>query len=90
MPRPRHNDNYDEVARFQHPDGPLILITQRKGERKHSFSILKTFENDERQIAHTAYLNRRHIPAIRELLDKAEEWLDQEVERTAAAKAVAR
>lgn len=81
------NAGFEEVKVFQDPSGVALVITQKKGESKHSFSLLKTYEKDG-VLQRTSYLNRRHLAAARALLDKAEEWLDEEVERSAAARAV--
>lgn len=82
QPHPR----FEDVASFQHPSGVVIVVTKKVGESRHSFSILKTYGDGTKR---TSFLNRRHVSAVRELLDQVEEWLDTQVEHDAAKRAVA-
>jgi hypothetical protein len=54
-----------------------------------SYMFAKEFERDG-QIVRTGYLNRRHTAALRRLVAKVEEWLDQEVERAGVKATAAR
>ena len=77
---------YKEVETLRDEDGVVAIVTQ-KGDTHHlSFSIEKIFERDGK-FTHTGFLNRRHIPGVRRLLTKLEDYLDREVDRTVAKRA---
>jgi hypothetical protein len=77
------NSQYEEAAVLRDPDGVVCVITRRTNSEMLSFMFCKEFERDG-QIVRTGYLNRRHTTALRRLVAKVEEWLDQEVERAGA------
>jgi hypothetical protein len=84
-------ENYEEVDVLRDPDGVVAVITRRTigEETYHSFAIKKEFERDGK-IERTSYLNRRHSAAVRRLLQRVDEYLDREVERSTARRATQR
>lgn len=54
------------------PDGVAVVITERNRDGRVSFSLIREYEisGSTRQ---TNFLNRRHIAAVRRLLDDLEE-----------------
>lgn len=79
MSRP---NEYREVDSISDPDGVVLVVTERVGTGHLTFRIQKEYEHGG-ETKHTSYLGRRHIPAIRRLLSKAESLLDIHSERQA-------
>ena len=77
---------FKEVEILRDPDGVILIITEKVGAGTYSFSLQKEYEKDG-TILRASFLNRRHIDAIRRLVTKAEDWLDQEADRAASRKA---
>ena len=75
------NDRFQPVATIRDPDGPEVVITQRVDTKKHSFALRKEFLGPDGTPSKSVFFNRRHIPALRRLLDEAEAWLDAEEDR---------
>jgi hypothetical protein len=71
---------YEEVAVIRDPDGLIAVISKKKDSDYFSFAILKEFDREERRVR-SSFLNRRHVPAIKRLLTKVEEYLDLEADR---------
>jgi hypothetical protein len=69
-------DDFVEVATLRDPDGlglvaPVTMRVKENGYTSFSFALFKEFEkNGETQ--RTAFLNDRHLPAARRLLDEIE------------------
>ncbi len=78
------NAKFRTVHTITHPEGVLIEVTQRVGERRHSFAILKSYVGADGKPTRAAFLNRRHLAGLRASLDELEAWLDREEDRTAA------
>ena len=77
---------YQEVEDIRDPDGITIVITERIDTGHLSFRILKEYENHG-EVKTTSYLGRRHIPAIRRLLQLLEDRLEIQVDRQKLSRA---
>lgn len=77
---------YTEIDTIREPDSDVVaVITARQrpsGLTTYSFCISKEFQRREGgPVDRTAYLNPRHLGAVRRILDKVEERIDEERER---------
>lgn len=79
-------NGYEEVATLRDDDGIVAIVTRKGGTHHLSFSITKVFERDGKFV-NTGFLNKRHIPGVRRLLNQLEEILDRESDRSVAARA---
>lgn len=82
-------DDYREVEVLRDSDGVVCVITVRQspdGVQHHAYALLKEYERDGK-VFRTSFMNRRHAPAVRRLLLKVEEWLDQAADRVTSARA---
>ena len=73
-------NRYKEVEVLRDPEGVSAVITERTNTGHLSFRIQKEYE-DHGEIKVTSFLSRRHIPAIRRILEQIEDRLDIHVER---------
>lgn len=69
-----NNDRY-EVVEVHDDDGVVVNITRRRETGHLSFRFLKEYEA-RGQVKTTAYLGRRHIPAILRLTKLVGERID--------------
>lgn len=78
-------DDFREIQVFRDPDGVIAVVTERERDGTHymSFAIQKEFLRQD-TVVRTSFLNRRHIPAVKRLLEQLESFLDQEADRAAA------
>lgn len=80
-------NDYELIDTLRDPDdlGLVSVITMRdreNGYRAFSFAFFKEFERKEGgPTQRTSYLNERHIPAARKLLDQTERRIAQERDR---------
>lgn len=84
--QPLHgNEKFRVVETIKHPDGVIAVITERVKDGRISFNISREFELDG-NTQRTAYLNSRHIPAVREILNDLVDRLELVEDRTRAKK----
>lgn len=80
-----HNPAFKEIDIIKHPDGIIAVITERVSDGRVSFSISREFDADGKT-KRTAYLARRHLPAVQQLLSDLSERLELAEDRTRAKK----
>ncbi len=83
--------NFSELDVIADPEGVVapIAIRERHDRREFSFALMKEFEREGRT-ERTAWLQKRHIPAARRLLDIVEERIEKEEDLARAAHRAAR
>ena len=69
------NEKFKVVEEVVDPDGVVAVITERVKDGRISFMISREFEIDGKT-QRSAYLNTRHIPAVRRLLNDLTERLE--------------
>ena len=79
MPEPSSR-RYVEIETIRDEDGLIAIITERVTDAPRrvgdlSFKLLKEFESNG-EIKASAYLGRRHIPAIERLVRRVEDRID--------------
>jgi hypothetical protein len=82
-PAPYSNPNYDELFVVRDPDGVCAVVTEHKQKGWISFGLYREFDRDGKP-TRSAYLMRRHVAAVRRLLDDLEERLELEEDRARA------
>ena len=70
MSNPIRN-GYEDVEEIHDPDGVVAVISRRRSNGALSLGLFKTFERDGIK-EKTNFLNSRHLPAVRRVLDIAE------------------
>jgi len=65
---PAPNENFKIVEIVRDPDGIVAVITERANDGRISFSIQRELDRNGRT-ERTSFLARRHLPAVRRLLD---------------------
>lgn len=75
--------DYDEIVTIPDPDGPIVVITERKSDGRMSFSLQREFESGGKT-RRSIHFNSRHIPGIVRLLNDIGERIEQEEDRARA------
>lgn len=87
LPNPQsnssNNNNFTELEIVRDPDGVIAVVTERAKDGRVSFMIAREFEVDG-QTKRSAFLARRHLPAVRRLLADLEERLEIVEDRSRA------
>lgn len=84
--QPLHgNEKFRVIETLVHPDGVVAVITERVKDGRISFMISREFEIEGRT-QRSAYLNSRHIPAVREVLNDLVDRLELVEDRARAKK----
>ena|SRR3972149_6169139 len=63
-----NNANFKVTEIIRDPDGVIAVITERTRDGHITFSIAREIERDGKT-ERTSFLARRHLPAVRRLLD---------------------
>lgn len=74
---------YTEVEVVRDPDGVVAVITERARDGRVSFMLAREFDRDG-QPQRSAYIARRHLPAVRRLLADLEDRLEAAEDRARA------
>lgn len=69
------NSNFKVLEIIRDPDGVIAVVTERLRDGSVSFSIAREIERDGKT-SRTAFLARRHLPAVRRLLDDLTDRLE--------------
>jgi len=69
------NNEFSVVAEIRDPDGVVAVITERSRDGRISFMLAREFEL-EGKTKRSAYLNARHLPAVRRMLADLEDRLE--------------
>lgn len=77
------NANFKVLEIVRDPDGVIAVITERTRDGRISFSIAREIERNGK-LDRTAFLARRHLPAVRRLLDDLTDRLELAEDRTRA------
>ena len=77
------NPNFRVVETIRDPDGVIAVITERVIDGRISFSFARELER-EGKTTRTNFLARRHLPAVRRLLDDLVDRLELAEDRTRA------
>lgn len=64
-------NGYEDIEEISDPDGVIAVISRRRSNGALSVGIFKVFERDGTK-EKTNFLNSRHFPAVRRVLDIAE------------------
>ena len=59
---------------------PITVREGRDGRAFYTFAIMRNLPQDGDDLRQTHWLQKRHVQAARQLLDKVEEMLDAEIE----------
>lgn len=79
------NNAYITLDPIRHPEGVTAILTQRVKDGTITFSLVKEYDlNGSTQ--KTPFFGRRHIPAIRQVLNDLADRLEAQEDRTRAAK----
>jgi hypothetical protein len=85
-PAPTQSSPYKEVSRLVDLEGGVVaILTANESNGRVSFKLMRQFE-EKGVTKDTAFMLRRHIPAIRRVLDDLENQLEIEEDRTRTAK----
>lgn len=79
----QNNTTFKEIEIVRDPDGVIAVITERVRDGRISFMIAREFERDGKT-ERSAFLARRHLPAVRRLLADLEERLELSEDRSRA------
>jgi hypothetical protein len=74
-PSKHPNDSFRVLDTIRDPDGVIATITERIADGRISFSLAREITKGN-QTTRTAYLARRHLPAVRRLLDDLNDRLE--------------
>ena len=77
------NENFKIVEIVRDPDGIVAVITERATDGRVTFSIQRELDRNGR-IERTTFLARRHLPAVRRLLDDLVDRLETAEDRARA------
>ena len=76
---------YEDVAMIRDPDGVVAVISERKnGTGQMAVAFFKEFSRDG-ETGRSAFLQRRHLNALRRVLKLAEEKMDELSDQAHAA-----
>lgn len=67
-------NGYEDVEEIADPDGVVAVISRRRSNGILSIAIFKVFERDG-NTERTNFFNARHLPAVRRVLEIAEQRL---------------
>jgi len=81
--KPTASDAFNELEIIRDPDGVVAVITERARDGRVSFMIAREFDQ-EGKTKRSAYIARRHLPAVRRLLADLEERLELAEDRARA------
>lgn len=71
-----NKNTYRPIEIVRDPDGVIATITARERDGRVTFMIQREFDRDGKTVQ-TAFLARRHIAAVRRILNDLEERLEQ-------------
>ena len=77
---------FREIALISDPETGVIATIQvrdRNGQPRLSFAFMKEFDRDGR-VERSAFLEKRHVAAVRRLMDQLDERLEVEEDRLRA------
>lgn len=77
------DNGFKVIEIIRDPDGVIAVITEREKDGRVSFSLSREFDVDGKP-KRSSYLARRHIAAVRRLLNDLEERLELAEDRTRA------
>ncbi|HZJ67696.1 MAG TPA: hypothetical protein VFD36_29535 [Kofleriaceae bacterium] len=77
------NPAYREVEVIKDPDGVIAVISEHVETGAHSFAIYREITRSGEAVR-TAYMSRRHLPAVTRLLPDLEERIEQLEDRARA------
>jgi hypothetical protein len=78
-----NNPAFVEVAQVRDPDGVVAAITERSTTGEISFAIYREFEKNG-ETRRSAFLARRHLPALRRMIADLEDRIELEEDRSRA------
>ena len=78
-------NEFEVVEVIRDPDGVVAVITKRTRDGRVSFMLAREFELDG-DTKRSAYMNSRHLPAVRRLLADLEDRLELAEDRARAQK----
>lgn len=67
-------NGYEDIEEIADPDGVVAVISRRRSNGVLSVAFFKTFERDG-VVERTNFVNARHFPAVRRVLDIVEQRL---------------
>jgi hypothetical protein len=77
------SDAYEVKEIIRDPDGIIATITERRRDGQISFAIAREFEKDSKT-TRTAFLRRRHLPALQRVVNELGERLELAEDRARA------
>lgn len=78
-------NEFSVIEVIKDPDGVVAVITERVRDGRVSFMLGREFELDG-ETKRSAYMNTRHLPAVRRLLADLEDRLELAEDRARARK----
>jgi predicted dinucleotide-utilizing enzyme len=83
---------HEEVALLKKDNGVVCSVTKYTKDRRdrYSFAFQKVYDDKQGDEKRSHWFDRRHLSAIRELIDEVENWLEDAEDRARAQHRVGR